>query len=74
MIYQFDEERNGQVIAELVDPKATKDFYKGAEPVQCVMIYDTDFFLPNQRSSFSSIGHSGTSQRAVQDQQVPAAV
>jgi hypothetical protein len=33
IIYQFDEDWNGQVVAELVDPKATKDLYKGAEPV-----------------------------------------
>jgi light-regulated signal transduction histidine kinase (bacteriophytochrome) len=29
MIYQFDEEWNGRVVTELVDPRATKDLYKG---------------------------------------------
>lgn len=29
MIYQFDSSWNGMVIAELVDPRATKDLYKG---------------------------------------------
>lgn len=29
MIYQFDEAFNGRVVTELVDPRATKDLYKG---------------------------------------------
>ncbi|KAM3079473.1 hypothetical protein ACMFMG_005898 [Clarireedia jacksonii] len=29
MIYQFDAAYNGRVVTELVDPKATKDLYKG---------------------------------------------
>ncbi|KAL1982108.1 hypothetical protein VTN96DRAFT_1763 [Rasamsonia emersonii] len=29
MIYQFDSSWNGMVVAELVDPRATKDLYKG---------------------------------------------
>jgi len=29
MIYQFDDAWNGQVVTELVDPRATKDLYKG---------------------------------------------
>ncbi|KAI5849798.1 hypothetical protein BZA05DRAFT_77452 [Tricharina praecox] len=29
MIYQFDEAWNGRVVTELVDPRATKDLYKG---------------------------------------------
>jgi light-regulated signal transduction histidine kinase (bacteriophytochrome) len=29
MIYQFDQEFNGRVVTELVDPRATKDLYKG---------------------------------------------
>ena len=29
MIYQFDQEWNGRVVTELVDPRATKDLYKG---------------------------------------------
>jgi light-regulated signal transduction histidine kinase (bacteriophytochrome)/CheY-like chemotaxis protein len=29
MIYQFDQTWNGRVVAELVDPRATKDMYKG---------------------------------------------
>jgi light-regulated signal transduction histidine kinase (bacteriophytochrome) len=29
MIYQFDGQWNGMVVAELVDPRATKDLYKG---------------------------------------------
>jgi len=29
MIYQFDEEYNGEVVAELVDPKACTDVYRG---------------------------------------------
>lgn len=29
MIYQFDSEWNGRVVTELVDPRATKDLYKG---------------------------------------------
>lgn len=29
MIYQFDTAWNGRVVAELVDPRATKDLYKG---------------------------------------------
>lgn len=29
MIYQFDHEFNGRVVTELVDPRATKDLYKG---------------------------------------------
>jgi len=29
MIYQFDQTWNGRVVAELVDPRATKDLYKG---------------------------------------------
>jgi light-regulated signal transduction histidine kinase (bacteriophytochrome)/CheY-like chemotaxis protein len=29
MIYQFDQNFNGRVVAELVDPRATKDMYKG---------------------------------------------
>ncbi|KAK0654217.1 Bacteriophytochrome [Lasiodiplodia hormozganensis] len=29
MIYQFDAAWNGRVVTELVDPRATKDFYKG---------------------------------------------
>lgn len=29
MIYQFDQLWNGRVVAELVDPRATKDLYKG---------------------------------------------
>ena len=29
MIYQFDQTFNGRVVAELVDPRATKDLYKG---------------------------------------------
>lgn len=29
MIYQFDQSWNGRVVAELVDPRATKDLYKG---------------------------------------------
>ena len=29
MIYQFDHEWNGRVVTELVDPRATKDLYKG---------------------------------------------
>ncbi|CZT07560.1 related to phytochrome [Rhynchosporium agropyri] len=30
MIYQFDNTFNGRVVTELVDPRATKDLYKGA--------------------------------------------
>lgn len=29
MIYQFDQHWNGRVVTELVDPRATKDLYKG---------------------------------------------
>ncbi|KAL4888392.1 GAF domain-like protein [Aspergillus ambiguus] len=29
MVYQFDSDWNGQVVAELVDPRMTKDLYKG---------------------------------------------
>ncbi|KAL9617604.1 MAG: hypothetical protein Q9160_007617 [Pyrenula sp. 1 TL-2023] len=29
MIYQFDQSWNGRVVSELVDPRATKDLYKG---------------------------------------------
>ena len=29
MVYQFDQEWNGRVVTELVDPRATKDLYKG---------------------------------------------
>lgn len=29
MVYQFDEAFNGKVVTELVDPRATKDLYKG---------------------------------------------
>lgn len=29
MIYQFDQSWNGRVVAELVDPRATKDLYQG---------------------------------------------
>lgn len=29
MIYQFDQSFNGRVVTELVDPRATKDLYKG---------------------------------------------
>ena len=29
MIYQFDQQWNGKVVTELVDPRATKDLYKG---------------------------------------------
>jgi light-regulated signal transduction histidine kinase (bacteriophytochrome) len=29
MIYQFDKLWNGRVVTELVDPRATKDLYKG---------------------------------------------
>ncbi|KIW41436.1 uncharacterized protein PV06_06997 [Exophiala oligosperma] len=29
MIYQFDQAWNGRVVAELVDPRATRDLYKG---------------------------------------------
>ena len=29
MIYQFDQAFNGRVVSELVDPRATKDLYKG---------------------------------------------
>ena len=29
MVYQFDHTWNGRVVAELVDPRATKDLYKG---------------------------------------------
>lgn len=29
MVYQFDTEWNGRVVTELVDPRATKDLYKG---------------------------------------------
>ncbi|KAI9886081.1 MAG: hypothetical protein M1823_002099 [Watsoniomyces obsoletus] len=29
MIYQFDQQWNGRVVAELVDPRATRDLYKG---------------------------------------------
>ncbi|KAL5360580.1 GAF domain-like protein [Aspergillus floccosus] len=29
MVYQFDVDWNGQVVAELVDPRMTKDLYKG---------------------------------------------
>ena len=29
MIYQFDPQWNGRVVAELLDPRATKDLYKG---------------------------------------------
>ncbi|KAL1306121.1 hypothetical protein AAFC00_004237 [Neodothiora populina] len=29
MIYQFDSQWNGRVVTELVDPRATKDLYKG---------------------------------------------
>ena len=29
MIYQFDQKWNGRVVTELVDPRATKDLYKG---------------------------------------------
>ncbi|MCJ1354194.1 MAG: Light-sensor Protein kinase [Icmadophila ericetorum] len=29
MIYQFDQSFNGKVVTELVDPRATKDLYKG---------------------------------------------
>jgi light-regulated signal transduction histidine kinase (bacteriophytochrome) len=29
MIYQFDQAWNGRVVTELVDPRATKDLYKG---------------------------------------------
>lgn len=29
MVYQFDQQWNGRVVAELVDPRATKDLYKG---------------------------------------------
>ncbi|KAF2657775.1 hypothetical protein K491DRAFT_714238 [Lophiostoma macrostomum CBS 122681] len=29
MVYQFDSQNNGRVVTELVDPRATKDLYKG---------------------------------------------
>lgn len=29
MVYQFDQSWNGRVVAELVDPRATRDMYKG---------------------------------------------
>lgn len=29
MIYQFDQAWNGRIVTELVDPRATKDLYKG---------------------------------------------
>lgn len=29
MVYQFDQDWNGRVVTELVDPRATKDLYKG---------------------------------------------
>jgi light-regulated signal transduction histidine kinase (bacteriophytochrome) len=29
MVYQFDQQWNGRVVTELVDPRATKDLYKG---------------------------------------------
>ena len=29
MVYQFDSEWNGRVVTELIDPRATKDLYKG---------------------------------------------
>ena len=29
MVYQFDQSWNGRVVTELVDPRATKDLYKG---------------------------------------------
>ena len=29
MVYQFDQKWNGRVVTELVDPRATKDLYKG---------------------------------------------
>ncbi|KAG9615566.1 hypothetical protein KCU64_g23554, partial [Aureobasidium melanogenum] len=29
MVYQFDSQWNGRVVTELVDPRATKDLYKG---------------------------------------------
>ena len=29
MVYQFDQQWNGKVVTELVDPRATKDLYKG---------------------------------------------
>jgi light-regulated signal transduction histidine kinase (bacteriophytochrome) len=29
MVYQFDQTWNGRVVTELVDPRATRDLYKG---------------------------------------------
>lgn len=48
MVYQFDQSWNGRVVTELVDPRATKDLYKGLNfPASDIpkQVGDSFFFL-----------------------------
>ncbi|CUS12986.1 unnamed protein product [Tuber aestivum] len=49
MIYRFDEVWNGQVVTELVDPRATKDLYKGLNfPASDIPKQARDLYLLNK--------------------------
>src|SRR5205807_3850689 len=49
MIYQFDEVWNGRVVTELVDPRATKDLYKGLHfPASDIPKQARDLYLLNK--------------------------
>ena len=49
MIYQFDSSFNGRVVTELVDPRATKDFYYGLNfPASDIPKQDRDLYKINK--------------------------
>lgn len=49
MIYRFDEVWNGRVVTELVDPRATKDLYKGLHfPASDIPKQARDLYLLNK--------------------------
>ena len=49
MIYQFDQSWNGKVVAELVDPRATKDLYQGLNfPASDIPKQARDLYMVNK--------------------------
>ena len=56
MVYQFDQSWNGRVVTELVDPRATKDLYKGLN-------FPASDIPKQVGDSFSFLAHDMNSER-----------
>jgi hypothetical protein len=67
LVYRFDAQKNGCVEAELVNPLASEDLYRGKLNLICIS------FIADLSGRFAlpSIRHSKTSTRTLQDQPHP---